>query len=176
MVHELIDRTVKAEHINPFLSAAVDVFSTMLNCQLQRGPLALGANFQPAHEISGVISLSGKASGTVVFSVEREVALCVAEQMLGERPASLNAEVADAIGEVTNMIAGRAKAGLEHLEMRLGLPRVVVGRNHTIDFGSVLRKISIPYVCPWGELTVDVGLLERIDETQSEIRFNFANA
>lgn len=168
---------MKAEHINPFLTAAVDVFSTMLNCKLQRGPLALNADFQPEHEVSGVIGLSGKAEGTVVVSVEREVALCVAEQMLGERPESLNAEVVDAIGEVTNMIAGRAKAGLAHLEMRLNLPKVIIGKNHTINFGAAAQKISIPYLCPWGEMTVDVGLVERVEESShSEIKFNFASA
>ena len=66
---------MKAEYINPFVNAAVEVFSTMLKCELVRGPLSLNANFQPAHEVSGIIGLSGRASGTVVVSVDRNVAI-----------------------------------------------------------------------------------------------------
>ena len=151
---------MKAEHINPFLTSAVDVFSTMLDCKLTRGTPAINAAFQPAHEVSGIIGLSGKASGTVVVSVDREVAMCVTEKMIGARPDSLNADVMDAIGEITNMIAGRAKTGLAQLEMNLALPTVITGKNHVIRFGSLAQTISIPYSCEWGELTVEVGLIE----------------
>lgn len=151
---------MKAEYINPFVSAAVDVFSTMLECELTRGKLALNNNFQPSHDISGIIGLSGKASGTVIVSVDRNVALSATEKMLGVRPADVNSDVIDAIGEVTNMIAGRAKAGLAQLAMNLALPTVITGSNHTIRFGSNANTICIPYTCMWGSLSVEVGLVE----------------
>lgn len=165
---------MKAEHINPFLTSAVEVFSTMLNCDLKRGTPALNAAFQPAHDVSGVIGLSGKASGTVVVSVDCEVAMCVTEKMLGDRPDTLNADVMDAIGEITNMIAGRAKTGLAHLEMSLALPTVITGKNHVIRFGSLAQTISIPYSCAWGELTVEVGLIEE-DEAAAAKRTKMAS-
>lgn len=151
---------MKAEYINPFVSAAVEVFSTMLDCELKRGALSLNQNFQPAHEVSGIIGLSGKASGTVVVSLDRDVAISATEAMLGQRPDSINTDVIDAVGEMTNMIAGKAKAGLEHLAMNLALPTVITGRNHTIRFGSTAKTICIPYSCRWGELSVEVGLVE----------------
>lgn len=151
---------MKAEHINPFVSSAVEVFSTMLKCDLTRGALSLNADFQPSHDISGVIGLSGKASGTVVVSVDRNVALSITERMLGERPNSINTDVIDAVGEVTNMIAGRAKAGLEHLAMTLALPTVITGKNHIIRFGSAAQTICIPYTCEWGDISLEVGLVE----------------
>lgn len=160
---------MKAEYINPFVSAAVEVFSTMLNCELARGPLSLNSSFQPAHEISGIIGLSGRASGTVVVSVDREVAISATEQMLGCRPTSIDADVIDAIGEVTNMIAGKAKAGLEHLAMNLALPTVVTGKNQVIRFGSNAQTIRIPYVCRWGELSVEVGLHEEAERAPEPI-------
>src|SRR5687768_3607686 len=108
---------MKAEYINPFVISAVEVFSTMLDCELTRGKLSLTADFQPAHDVSGIIGLSGKASGTVVVSVDRNVAISATERMLGQRPLTIDTDVIDAVGELTNMIAGRAKAGLEHLHM-----------------------------------------------------------
>lgn len=160
---------MKAEYINPFVCAAVDVFSTMLECELTRGQMTLNVNFRPAHEISGIIGLSGKASGTVVVSVDREVALSATEKMLGMRPADVDADVIDAIGEVTNMIAGKAKTGLEQLSMNLALPTVITGKNHMVRFGSNAQTICIPYTCPWGELSVEVGLVEAPQEARHEI-------
>jgi chemotaxis protein CheX len=152
---------MKAEYINPFIASSVDVFSTMFNVELTRGEPSLRQNFQPAHEVSGVIGLTGKASGTVVVSVDSNVAISVTEVMLGQRPDSINADVVDAVGEVTNMIAGRAKAGLEHLSMSLALPTVITGKDHVINFGSAAQTICVPYTCPWGNLTVEVGLVDQ---------------
>jgi chemotaxis protein CheX len=151
---------VKAEYINPFISSAVEVFSTMLDCEITRGKLSLSTGHQPTLDISGVVGLSGKASGTVVLSFSREVAVQSTEKLLGQKYNAINSDVIDAVGELTNMIAGRAKAGLEHLAMTLALPTVVTGKNHIISFGSAAQTIRIPFVCGWGDFILEVGLVE----------------
>jgi chemotaxis protein CheX len=153
-------RPVKAKHINPFLASISEVFSTMLGAELTRGELSLTMSFQPQHDVSGVIGLSGKASGTVVISLDRDVAITATERMLGDRPDSINADVVDAVGELVNMIAGRAKSNLSELEMNLSLPTVITGKNHVIKFGSTAQTICIPYTCEWGQLSLEVGLVE----------------
>jgi CheY-specific phosphatase CheX len=62
----------------------------------------LNAAFQPAHEVSRVIGLSGKTSAAVVISVDREIALGVAEKKLGDRADLLSVDVMDTIGEITD--------------------------------------------------------------------------
>src|SRR5262245_26475857 len=133
----------------------------MLKCNLTRGELSVHENFSPSHEVTGIIGLSGKATGTVVVSLDTNVAVSVAEAMLGARPDSVNSDVIDAVGEVTNMIAGRAKSKLEQLALNLALPTVVTGKDHAISFGSTAQTICIPYTCPWGDLSVEVGLVEQ---------------
>ena len=66
---------VKAEFINPFVSSAIEVFRTMLDCELKRGELYLKGHNQPDFDISGVVGLSGKASGAAVVSLGKQVAL-----------------------------------------------------------------------------------------------------
>lgn len=152
---------VNVEYINPFLSSAVNVFRTMLKCELRRGQPYLKGHVQPDHEISGVIGLTGKAVGTVVLSLGRDVALQATEAMLGDSPTELDADVVDAVGELTNMIAGHAKMQLEHLSMSISLPNVIIGKNHTVQFPSNTTPICIPFDCDWGSVGVDVGLCER---------------
>ena len=152
---------VRAEFINPFLSSAAEVFRTMLGCELTRGTPYLKQHDKPDHEISGIIGLSGKAVGTTVLSLSHNVAIEATAAMLGDKPIELNADVIDAIGELTNMIAGSAKAQLEELEMSISLPNVIIGKNHEVAFPSGVTPIGIPFSCEWGEISVDVGLCQK---------------
>lgn len=151
---------MKVEYINPFLLSTISVFETMLDWKLERGTPCLKTTVQPQHEVSGVIGLSGKAVGTVVLCLSQEAALHAAEVMLQERPDGLNGDVIDAVGELVNIIAGGAKAKLEHLEMSVSLPTVITGKNHCIDFPRKVTPICIPFTSSWGDVTVDVGLYE----------------
>jgi chemotaxis protein CheX len=147
-------------YINPFLNSMVSVFETMLGCELARLDPFVKRGAQPEHEVSGVIGLSGRARGVVVLSLCREAAISATAAMLGERPVNVNSDVADAIGELTNMIAGSAKAKLEHLAMSVSLPTVVIGKWHAIDFPKNVYPICIPFDSPWGPVATTVGLAE----------------
>ena len=149
---------MKAEHINPFVRSTAAVFSTMCRCELTRGELTLPANFQEEYEISGMVGLSGKLAGTVVLSLHEDMALYIAEALLGVRPAEIDDDVVDAVGEMTNMIAGKAKGELAEYEMNLSLPTVISGSNHKVRFGSHVQPICIPFTSPHGDLCVEVGL------------------
>jgi chemotaxis protein CheX len=161
---------MNVEYINPFIMSTINVFDTMVGFDLQRGNPTLKQGYQPSHEVSAVIGLTGKAKGTVVLSVDREVALHVAAALLEELPASINADVADAMGEMANMVAGQAKAQLEHLAMSVSLPTVITGKGHCIDFPKNTMRICVPFHCQWGPLTLEVALSdqEAIEETDAE--------
>ncbi len=151
---------MKVEYINPFVTSITSVFATMLDCRISRGKPFVKEGFQPHYEVSGIIRLSGKATGTVVLSLETAVALAATEAMLLERPPEINSDVVDAVGELTNIVAGGAKAKLEHFALSASLPSVIIGREHTLEFPSNVTPISIPFDCPWGGVILDVGLVE----------------
>ena len=150
---------MKVEFINPFIAATLNVFSTMLGCTLERGPLSLKREHTPMHEVSGLIGLSGRCRGMCVVSVSRETALSAAEIMLGTRPEELNADVMDAIGEITNMIAGAAKTELEEYQLTIGLPTVLCGKSQVISFPSQVAPIVIPFDSAIGPVCIQVGLV-----------------
>jgi chemotaxis protein CheX len=148
-----------ADHINPFLSAAISVFDSMLGVPLEREQPFVRKAFEPLYELTGVIGLSGKATGTVAVSMPAEMAMTVTSRLLGESQLTSNDQVIDAVGELTNMIAGAAKAKLEKMELSIGLPAVIVGRQSAIAFPSRATPISIPFKSPIGPLVIDVGLV-----------------
>ena len=151
---------MRAEFINPFVVATQNVFTTMLGSALTRGPLSLSRSHAPVLEISGLIGLCGKYQGMVVVSVGRATAIRAAEIMLGSRPEDLGDEVMDAIGELTNMIAGAAKTQLAEFNLNISLPTVICGKSHTITFPSGSAPIVIPFDSDIGPVCVEVGLVE----------------
>ncbi len=150
---------MKAEYINPFISALSNTFATMLDTQVRRGKVSLKADECPMHEITGVIGLSSdKAVGAVVLSVSENVALQAASAMLLTEVNEVTDEVVDAIGELTNVVAGAGKAELEEYHLSSSLPNVITGRDHAIRFPSETAPICVHFESDWGPLTLEVGL------------------
>jgi len=151
---------IKVEYINPFVEATQTVFRTMLQLEIQRGKLYLKQGMQPSHEVSGIIGLSGLAKGTVLLGMSLPVALHATGRLLGETPKSVTPEVIDAVGELTNMIAGSAKVSLESLNMSISLPSVIAGKNHTIAFPTGVAPIGIPFETEFGLVSLEVSLVD----------------
>ena len=104
-----------------------------------------------------IIGLSGKASGTVVINMSLEVALAAASAMLMEEMTEMNDDVIDAVGEITNMVAGAAKVELQQYELSVSLPSVVTGEGHEIRFPSATPPLCVPFETDFGPLRLEVG-------------------
>jgi chemotaxis protein CheX len=148
---------MRVEYINSFISSLDRTFQTMLNCTVKRGQPVLKDNFTPRYDISGIIGLSGKAVGTVVLSLSEEVALRAASHMLMSENTEFNSEVIDAVGELTNMVAGAAKSELEEYQLSVSLPNVITGRDHEVRFPSDVTPICVPFTTEWGDLALEIG-------------------
>lgn len=157
---------MKVEYINPFISSLSTVFRTMLQCEVKRRELSLKQHPHPNYPISGVIGLSGRAVGTVVLSMPEQVALKAASVMLMTECTQVDGDVLDAVGELTNMVAGRAKSQLEQFSLSVSLPNIVTGQDHEIRFPSNVSPILVSFESPWGPLALEVGL-EPIEDPQA---------
>lgn len=149
---------MQAEFINPFIVSFTNTFQTMLNLSVVRGKLALTDSMDGLYEVNGVIGLSGRAVGTIVLSFQREVALQAASSLLMCEATELDDDVTDAVGELTNVVAGAAKAKLEAYEMSISLPNVFVGSAIDVRFPSTVTPIIVPFSCDWGNIMMQVGL------------------
>jgi len=149
---------MQAEHINPFLTALSNTFSTMLQCETRRGEISLSSVGGQKYPISGVIGLSGKAVGTVVINMSEEVALQGASAMLMMEMTEIDDDVLDAVGEIANMIAGQAKAELDEYDLSVSLPNIITGEGHEVRFPSDAKAIAVPFDTDLGPLRLIVGL------------------
>jgi len=111
-------------YINPFISGTTMVFRTVLGTTPRRTNLGLKKGFAPPCDMTVLTGLSGDLHGSVAFSFPRESAVKIVAGMLGE-PEAEDAIIADALGELANMITGAAKKDFSDndLKMFFSIPR-----------------------------------------------------
>ena len=94
---------MKVEFINPFLTSLMNVLETMAMTKLQPGKPGIKKDNKARGDVSGLIGMAGpQTKGSLSVTFEEKLALSIMERMLGERPDSLNEEVTDMVGEITN--------------------------------------------------------------------------
>jgi len=130
----------------------------MLNWETELIGLFANEAFMSRYDCSGLIGVSGALRGSIVVSVDQDVAFAAAESFLGSKPASINAEVIDMVGELTNMIAGAGKDRIGIPGIMLGLPTVISGRGHTITFDHGAHVEILQFSSPHGPFTVEIGV------------------
>ena len=136
-----------AKFINPFLIATQNVFKTMLSTHINIGKPSLKANNLALGEVTGVTGFTGDKKGTFTLSFSRESAVYIYKSMIGEDVSTINSDVVDAIGELTNIISGQIRVELEKIGVNLSasLPTVIVGQNVAISFITRLPVIALPF-------------------------------
>jgi chemotaxis protein CheX len=145
--------------------ATGEVFSTMLGLEMIPGDAYTESN--PAGPTDGVVSFVGLAGswvGTGSLCCTPGFACKISSHLLmGESPRpdqAVDAEVLDAVAEVTNMIVGNFKTMLEESLGPLGLsiPTVIFGRNFTARSSGNEMWTTVPFDCDGERLDVRVCL------------------
>ena len=152
---------VRVEFINPFVSAVSKTFETMVNLKVTRSAPVLKENQRTLYSVSGIIGLSGGIVGTVILTMPESLALKVASVMLMDDLKTMSPDVMDAVGELTNMVAGNAKSQLEEYKLSLSLPNVIYGADMEVHFPECCQPITIPFDTEIGPFAIDVGFSDR---------------
>ena len=109
-------------------------------------------------DVTGIIGLTGVTNGTISVTFQEACILRIVSNMLGEEMTVLNSEIADAVGELTNMISGQARKELDEVGkvFKAAIPSVITGPGHTITHYSDGPRIAIPFFTDNGEFTIEV--------------------
>ncbi|GAC34916.1 chemotaxis protein CheX [Paraglaciecola polaris] len=150
---------MNAEFINPFIAALRNVLSTMAQIELVPGKPQKKTDTTAQGDVSGLIGMVGDdITGSLSITFETSVALKVMQNMLGEQLEKVNDDVADMVGEITNMICGGAKNELGKLGYNFGMatPVVVFGKDHTLSHTASGRKLIMPFASDHGKIFLEM--------------------
>jgi chemotaxis protein CheX len=139
---DMLDTRPLHEQWTPMLEiAAREVFELMLGCQLTPA----GADVELSATVTSMVGLAGHLCGVLSIRCSEESATTMASRMLGVEPGKVGAELADALGEVANMVAGNFKNKITGLGdgCMLSVPSVIMGHDYDVHSPADSETIEI---------------------------------
>ena len=145
-----------------FISATTNVLSTMAHIKPHAGAPYSKKNHAAKGDVSAIVGITGRAKGSISVSFSRDCATAVVEGMLGDDIQDLQQDIKDAVGEITNMISGQARASLAEADMVFqgATPTVIMGDGHSISHMGNGPTVAIPFTTEHGEFTVEFCIEE----------------
>jgi chemotaxis protein CheX len=138
---------MRVEYINPFIMATTTVFKTMLNIDLSMNKPILRNTRISTGDVTGIMGLVGDEKGTICLSFTKAGALFIYKALMGEDHDTIDNDVVDAIGELTNITSGQARKEFEknNINLKAAIPTVIVGKDIEFHFISALPIVSLPF-------------------------------
>ena len=138
--------------------ATEEIFNTMIFLDIAADqPLDNGKHVLGCH-VSAMIGLTGGFSGMLGIHCPEEVGLAIAGAMLGMELEQIDADVKDALGEITNMVAGGIKErfAAEQVPLQLAIPTAISGKTYTISSPTKSNRVVIPFNIQQGQFFVEM--------------------
>ena len=149
--------TSDADLAKPFVQATKHVLSTMAMLDPTPGKPFVKKTTLASGDVSAIVGLTGDKTGSISISFTKKCAVAIVKNMLGDDIQDIMQDAKDAVGEITNMISGQARAGLAQmgLAMQASTPTIIFGDNHTVSHITSGPVIAIPFTTPNGDFTVE---------------------
>jgi chemotaxis protein CheX len=163
--------------INPFLNGAAEVIKTMAFMDAVAGKPYLKKDDTAKGDVSGIIGITGDATGSLAISFTEGCIWGIAGSMLGEAYSDTTQDVLDCAGELTNMISGVARTNMEKMGLKVfaAIPSVIFGKDHTIRHILNSPSIVIPFSTVSGVFVVDVCIRTTEAQAKSEENYQVIN-
>jgi chemotaxis protein CheX len=150
---------MKVEFINPFISAAVQVLEQEIGAPVQRGSVALQKSCYTTQDVTAMVGVTGDVRGVVLFGMSESTAKGLVSAMIGQQFVIFDELAQSGIGEMGNVITGRASINLSEAgyDSTITPPTVIVGRGTMISTLDIERLV-VPLSVPQGSIEIHVAL------------------
>ena len=141
----------------PFVQATINVLSSMTGLSPVPGKPYVKKTDKAQGDVSAIVGITGCKSGAVALSFSQSCAIALVKGMLGDAIEDIIADTRDAVGEITNMISGQARATLSEMGLPLqgSTPSIVFGANHSPSFPGQVTTVAIPFETDYGAFTLE---------------------
>lgn len=113
-------------------------------------PRAVGVSTLPARsqEVAVVIGLIGRRNGTVTLNLSQRSVLLLANRFVEGAHEEVNEQVLDAVGEITNIVAGRIKGELSdpaYGVANISCPSIIIGADYHVYQFRGFQTVSVEF-------------------------------
>lgn len=149
---------MKAEHVNAFLTATTEVIAAMASLKVKAAKPYLKKDDLATGDVSSIVGLTGTPTGSFSISFDKESILRITSKLFDEEITELDSDVAEAAGELANMISGQARKTIEEKGDHCvgAIPTVVAGEGHQLVHITNGPKIAVPFTLDMAKITLEV--------------------
>jgi chemotaxis protein CheX len=146
-----------ANIVNPFIEGVLNILETTAFVTANPGEVYLKRNFTASGDITGIIRLSGEFNATISVSFSSGAILKIVSNMFGEEMTSINDDIKDAVGEISNMVSGQVTNNIASLgtALKAEMQEVILQPGHTIPHLGKYPTIAVPFKTETGEFTIE---------------------
>jgi chemotaxis protein CheX len=130
------------------MSDVKEIFDTMVGLEeLLHLPIQIDPVTHFKDCISSLVGMAGTYNGMVSLHMPWDLAIRITSYMSGMEVTELGNDVNDAMGEITNMIAGSFKQHLSKsgLDTHLSTPSVIYGNEYVITLNNNPDQIAVRF-------------------------------
>ncbi len=153
---------MRVEFINPFIAAATMVLERLGNQRTEKGKLSLQSSPIQGNDVNTIIGVTGDVRGQVLYSMNLDAAMKVAQMMMMGMPVTEFDELCkSAVNELGNMITGNAASELSHngFNCTITPPTLIMGKELLISIKNI-QILVIPLITDFGQIDINVALSE----------------
>ena len=145
--------------VNPFIEGALHILDTTAFVKVQPDPPYLKADRKAKGDISGLLEISGDLQGSAAITFTRQSILGIVSAMFGEEMTEINEEITDAVGEISNMVAGHVTTKIAEMDkkVKVKFTEVVTGTEQDIvHIPGGEHVLVIPFRTTQGKVVIEV--------------------
>jgi len=149
---------MKAEFINPFVQAGMQVLESVTGSVPEPGQLAVRSAAFTTQQVSIVIGVIGAVEGQAVYGLSLVTATKIAAAMSSLTLMTFDELASSAVAELGNMISGRATTLLSEAgyECQITPPALVRGTN--VEIATATPALVVPLYTDFGKIEINVAL------------------
>ncbi len=145
--------------VNPFIEGTLHILDTTAFVKVKPEPPFLKTDTTAQGDITGLLEISGDLEGTAAISFTEKSILGIVSAMFGEEMTEINDEITDAVGEISNMVAGHVTTKIAELDKKIKVKfvNVLIGKDQVIPHTQAgSHVVSIPFRTTKGKLVLEV--------------------
>ncbi|MGE5589064.1 MAG: chemotaxis protein CheX [Bacillota bacterium] len=153
---------MKAEFINPFVSAALQVLQTECRVTARKGQISIQESPLASDDLTVLIGVTGRVQGLVLYNMSEKTAKSMVSAMTGEPIPVFDKMSESAIAELGNVITGIASGELEAAgyPCTIAPPSLISGRGVMISTLTIKRLVIPLELDAMGSIQIHVALRE----------------
>ena len=158
---------MKTEILQPFIDATTESFEIMTG---EKPSTAGEAKYKQGifgtYDMLASISLIGDLPGEMILASSPETGQKMVELIMGEEIKPVSPDLFDGFGEIINIISGAVTGKFKGMDVRLGLPNVIIGKDQKLNSGANVPWLSIPFVLPnCGDFSIEIAVEDQEQST-----------